>query len=64
LGKWSIFGRMSMIGITLLLLHIILYAPYFLPKEQSTFVVSDTVLSVNKGVPYWDNGRLICYMEI
>jgi hypothetical protein len=53
-----------MIGITLLLLHIILYAPYFLPKEQSTFVVSDTVLSVNKGVPYWDNGRLICYMEI
>jgi hypothetical protein len=63
------------ITLTIIILHLIIYSPYYLPAlekklaqyldKQTKPVQVDTVaLEPSRGVPYWDNGRLICYMEI
>lgn len=49
--------------IVTIILHIIWYAPCFLPREQEE-VSSDTVSSVNKGAPYYHMGKFVGYIEV
>jgi hypothetical protein len=50
----------------LIVLHVILYAPYFIPKEEVHIQPVDTVSqpSVNKGVPYFHMGKFVRLLEI